>query len=218
MITAIQHVPTPERIDNVAALSEELSGWAEEVHVVTDVDRIGPQWSWREALRSAGESRLLTLQDDVRLAAPLNVLDELAEVRPDDVLCLLYPRAVGAEMAQRGVRWVRLRGMWVYGVIYPPGLAKDILAWTERHIPLAYRHDDRSLSAYLNHHAMFAFGPIPSVVQHQEFKSTLGHGNLPQKRQAHATWEPGIDYSNLREFVHNSHKWTVAEIKRTVEQ
>lgn len=216
MIAAIQHVPVGDRPRNVAALSHALQGWAQDVNVIEDVKRYGPQYSWREALRSAGGERLLTLQDDVTITAPLSVLDDLVALRPDDILCLCYPRAAGAEMADKGYRWVKLRGMWVYGVIYPPGMAKDVLTWAEKHIPLEYRHDDRTLSAYLNHHALFAYGPIPSVVQHLEFASTLGHGRLPQKRAAHAVWSPEIDYADLRSFPHASKRWTVVDIKKAL--
>lgn len=216
MITAIQHVPTGERVGNVRSLVAALEGWADTVNVVEDVERRGPQWSWREALRTAGQERLLTLQDDVEITAPLQVIDDLVALRPDDILCLCYPRKAGVEIMGKGFRWVSLRGMWVYGVVYPPGLASEIVAWADKHVPIEYRHDDRTLSAFMNHHAMFAYGPIPSVVQHLTFTSTLGHGNLPHKREAHVTWQPGTDYSDLRAFPHSSHRWTVAEIKQTL--
>ena len=158
----------------------------------------------------------MTIQDDVALAAPVSVLEELIVLRPNDILCLCYPRKQAVALHSQGIRWISLKGMWVYGVIYPPGVAADVLAWVTKHIPVEYRHDDRSLSAYLTHHALTAYAPIPSVVQHLEFKSTLGHGNLPQKRGASAVWEHPEDYSRLEAAAHHSKRWTVVDIKRSM--
>jgi hypothetical protein len=218
VISAIQHVATPERVENVRTLVEALQPLTEATVVVDDVERRGPQWSWRETLRAAGQERLFALQDDVSIAAPASVIEDLIALRPDDILCLCYPRAKAAELVQKGYRWVSLRGTWTYGTIYPPGLAAEIVAWADKHIPAEYRPCDRSLSAFMNHHALIAYAPIPSVTQHLTFKSTIGHGNLPHKREAPVLWSEGIDYSPLAAWPHPSHRRTVAEIKASLQK
>jgi hypothetical protein len=218
-VVAVQHVPgIPERERNVDRIREAVDGWASGFHVVSDFDRRGPQWSWRQCLARVSEGeRLLVVQDDVELVAPMEVLDEVVRLRPTDLLCLSYPRKEGLTLSERGVRWMRLRGMWVYATVYPPGMPGHLLQWVTKHIPEEYRHDDRSLSAYMTHHALYAYAPLPSLAQHLEYKSTLGHGNLPHSRAAKCVWVGPVDYGNLRAVDHRSRRRrTVAEIKQSL--
>jgi len=217
-VVAVQHVPgIPEREAAVAKIENLFAGWASGVHVVRDGSRNGPQWSWRECLAAAEASEpLIVIQDDVEIVCPASVISEVMALRPDDLLCLSYPRKAGQEAYDRGLRWMRLRGMWVYATVYPAGMAGDILKWVTKHIPSEYRHDDRSLGAYMTHHALYSYAPIPSLAQHLEYKSTLGHGNLPHSRAARCIWTSPTDYSNLATAEHKSHRRTVAEIKESL--
>lgn len=217
-VVAVQHVPgIAEREENVASIRDTFAEWASAFHVVADPDRNGPQWSWRRCLSKANpDEPLLIVQDDVQVVAPPTVLDEVMALRPTDLLCLSYPRKTGQDMFDRGVRWMRLRGMWVYATIYPPGMAEHLLAWATKHIPAEYRHDDRALSAYMTHHALYAYAPLPSLAQHLEYKSTLGHGNLPHSRAARCIWQGPVDYSNLAAVDHSSPRRTVAEIRQSL--
>lgn len=202
---AIQHCSWAEgRPEHVAGVVEQLEGWAGVVTVVDDVERRGPAWSWRECLATAGDERLLMLQDDVAVLCPGEVIDEVADLRPDQLLCLCAPRYQTVEARDRGLAWLEVPGtVWTYGVVYPPGLASDVLRWCVKNVPEEYPHDDRSLGAYMLAHGLSAYIPIPGLVQHLdgEFRSTMGHGGGKKSRRGPTEWEPGARYDNLNSAV-----------------
>lgn len=220
MIVAIQHVPTVERAENVALLRALLLGWADQVHVVRDAERRGPQWSWREALRLADPNQpLLVLQDDVRLAAPVEVIDRVIAVRPRNLLCLWFPRKSGAQALSEGYSWMRLSGLWCCAVVYPPGMPERIVQWADAVVPDGYKHDDVAVSVWMREHKEPAHAPLPGLVTHRdEIRSTLGHGQLPAGRNAHTVWRPGADYSR-RDWVGEPYPWktrTVEGLKKSL--
>jgi len=220
VIVAIQHVPTVERSESVADLRRQLEGWAREIHVIRDAERRGPQWSWREALRTAApDEHLLVLQDDVRISAPVEAIDEAISVRPRSILCLWFPRKSGADALARGYSWMRLQGLWCCGVVYPPGMPAQIVAWADANVPEGYRHDDVAVSVFMKEHGLTAFAPLPGLVEHRdEIRSTLGHGQLPAGRRAQTSWVQGAEYAN-RDWLGEPYPWktrTVEALKKSL--
>lgn len=198
----------PDRAEQVDALRAALGapvpvGWDTEGPPARDPERI-----WRTARRAwglhdPGSDWHLLLQDDV-IPAPglLEVVARGLAHAPARAVVSLYvgtgrplPRVwerLGGEADRAGAAWiVGPRAMWGVALAVPTALVPGMIEWSDRQRGIP---DDMRVGRWARNHRLEAWFPWPSLVDHPDDASIIGHG--PGRRalrfagEEAASWDP----------------------------
>lgn len=144
-----------------------------------DTELVGPWFNTRRGIESGDlNNHLVLLHDDVIVCDDFKRhVQDVAEVKPDDIVMLFYLRRFATVAVEKGVHWVTTDyPLWPQGVIYPPRVRREFPAWVDRYYAWTDNLDDTRLAAYIMATNRRVWAVIPSLVDHEPMPSTLWGG------------------------------------------
>lgn len=193
LAVAVTHVPwVAERRQMVIRQRARIPDLA----VIKDTARAGVWPTTRRAYlhlvsRAPDATHHLVLQDDFLPAMPfLSLVAGALAVKPDVPVALFTMRQVINQARDADSSWaVSPEGLWGGSTVIPAAWSAEFLAWERAHIDPDYVHDDRRLVVFLHHTGRLpVWHTVPSLLQHTDAPSALGHAWRMFGQPRQATW------------------------------
>ena len=177
MNAVMMHYPADQ--ERVATFERVRAAYNGHVDVLVDYLGVGPVKMHRACWTVAKGTHAIVLQDDLLPCRNLlQALDRIAEVLPNDPVCI-YDMNISSlhTISRRGDVWRRMKcDNWGGSVMLPRSWISRILAW-EKYAIVPQKDDAKVLSLYAQAHDRF-FYHTSQLLQHIGAHSTLHHGRV----------------------------------------
>lgn len=181
---SIMHAPwVDERKVNVGELKKLIP----EATVVEDCDREGiwtiAKRGWRT--HSAGATHHLLLQDDAILCN--NFIEGVKRAiasRPNSPISLFARHSEIEKATARGENWATMYHPTGLALILPVNLIEEFISWADINFAASYQHDDERFHCWAIHVGNPTRFTVPSLVEHQHFKSTAGNPSTERRAKS----------------------------------